>query len=314
MTNSAREQRRRHAATAGFGGLTLTMLVMIPAIAVGQQAAPPPQPTAIEGSTPHIYKTVNGVELRLHVFSASSMASSKPTPAVVFFFGGGWTAGTVQQFVPQAKHFVSRGMIAVVADYRVFGRHQTSPFEAIADAKSAIRWVRAHASELGVDPTHIAASGGSAGGHVALAAAVLDAFDQPGEDTKVSSKPSALVLFNPAVDTSHETPEVMKQRFLGKGRAASPFHHLRGDLPPILILHGRADVTIPFADVERFCSESRQLGNRCEVIGYEGATHGFFNYGRNDKWYNETLQEMDAFLTKLGYLPARPSSPRDLPL
>jgi acetyl esterase/lipase len=279
------------------------------AITIAAQQPVPAQPTSIEGATAHVYKTVSATELRLHVFSpVNSRSASKP--AVVFFFGGGWTAGNVAQFVPQAKHLADRGMMAVVADYRVFGRHQTSPFEAVADAKSAIRWVRGHAVELGIDASRIVASGGSSGGHLALSAAMFDGFDEPGDDTKVSSKPDALVLFNPAVDTSATTPPLLVQRFASRGRELSPLHHLRRGLPPTLILHGRADTTVPYVDVERFCSQSRALGNRCELIGYDGAPHGFFNPGRGGTWHTDTLQEMDAFLTRLRYLAPGSSSRR----
>jgi acetyl esterase len=289
--------------------LGLLMLFMIPSVAVAQPATGP-QPTSISGSAAYVYKTLGDVQLRLHVFSPAAAASRKPAPAVVFFFGGGWTNGTVQQFVPQATHLADRGMIAVVADYRVFARHQTSPFEAIADAKSAIRWLRASAARLGIDPARIAASGGSAGGHIALAAATLEAFDERGETLTVSSKPDALVLFNPAVDTSREEPAVMKERFMGRGRDASPQQHVKIGLPPTLILHGKADTIVPYAAVERFCADSRKLGNRCELIGYEGAPHGFFNPRSGAKWHEQTMQEMDAFLTRIGYLSANSSSRR----
>jgi acetyl esterase/lipase len=231
------------------GHLLPAVFVATLAVSLAAQQALPPQPTSIEGASAHVYKTVSGTELRLHVFSPGNGRSTS-TPAVVFFFGGGWTSGTVTQFVPQAKHLADRGMVAVVADYRVFGRHQTSPFEAVADAKSAIRWLRTHGPEFGVDPSRIVGSGGSSGGHIALSAATFDAFDEPGENTKVSSKPDALVLFNPAVDTGRETPPALVQRFSGRGRELSPLHHIRRGLPPTLILHGKADGTVPYSDVE----------------------------------------------------------------
>jgi acetyl esterase len=283
--------------------LLAAVFIAILTASIAAQGSLPPQPTSIEGAAAHVYKTVSGSELRLHVFSPRN-STSKSRPAVIFFFGGGWTSGTVTQFVPQAKHLADRDMVAVVADYRVFGRHQTSPFEAVADAKSAIQWLRAHAVEFSVDPSRIVASGGSSGGHIALSAATFDGFDEPGENTKVSSKPNALVLFNPAVDTSHDTPPVLVQRFGGRGRELSPVHAIRRGLPPTLILHGKADATVPYSDVERFCTESRALGNQCELIGYEGAPHGFFNPGRGDTWHSDTLQELDGFLTRLGYLTA----------
>ena len=283
------------------GHLVMAVFLATLAASLAAQQSPPPQPTSIDGAAAHVYKTVSGTELRLHVFLPRN-GTSKSMPAVIFFFGGGWTSGTVTQFVPQAKHLADRGMVAVVADYRVFGRHQTSPFEAVADAKSALRWLRTSGPQFGVDPSRIVAAGGSSGGHIALSAAMFDGFDEPGENTKVSSRPNALVLFNPAVDTSRETPAVLVQRFGGRGRELSPLHGIRRGLPPTLILHGKADETVPYSDVQRFCTESRGLGNQCELIGYEGAPHGFFNPGRGGTWHSDTLQEMERFLTRLGYL------------
>jgi acetyl esterase/lipase len=160
-----------------------------------------------------------------------------------------------------------------------------------------MRWVRSHAGELRVDPNRIVAAGGSSGGHLALSAAIFDTFNQTGEDTTVSATPNALVLFNPAVDTTGI------QLFGDRARDASPLHHLRAGLPPTLILHGKADTVVPYANVERLCAESTALGNQCRLVGYEGASHGFFNPGRGENWYRETLLEADRFLTTLGYVP-----------
>ena len=272
------------------------MTAMLLLTLLAQTASAPPQPVAVEGATAYVYKTAGAHQLRLHVFHTKRPA---PNPAIVFFFGGAWMQGDVKQFAPQARHLAERGMVAVLADYRVLNRHGTTPYEAMADAKAAIRWVRSHAAQLGVDPNRIVAAGGSSGGHLALSAAVFDAFDEPGEDRTMSANPNALVLFNPAVDTS-------RNRLFGdRAREGSPIHNLRSGLPPTLILHGKADMTVPYADVERFCTEASALGNQCRLVGYEGAAHGFFNPGRGEKWYRETLLEADRFLTMLGYLPER---------
>lgn len=282
--------------------------VCMVASAAAQSPALAPQPEAIEGAVTHVYKSIAGTQLRLHVFTPPRAPAAKPGAAILFFFGGGWTSGTVQQFVPQSKHLAERGMVAAVADYRVFDRHKTSPLEAVADAKSAVRWLRSHAKELGIDPNRIAASGGSSGGHIALSAGVFETFDEAGEDRTISSRPNALILFNPAVDTTHETPARLKERFAGRAREVSPLQHLSRGLPPMVIFHGKADTTVPYADVEKFCAEASKLGNRCQLYGYEGASHGFFNPSREEgKWYRETLLEMERFLTKIGYLPERPS-------
>ena len=286
----------------------ITILVA-PLLALVQTPFVAPQPLTIDGATAYVYKTVGDVELRLHVFKTDRPNGPARKAAIVFFFGGGWTQGSVTQFAPQARHLAERGMVGIVADYRVFSRHRTSPFEAMADAKSAVRWVRAHAAQLAIDPNRIAAAGGSSGGHVALSAAVFDTFDEVGEDNAVSSKPNVLVLFNPAVDT---TPADLTQQFGGRGREGSPAHHLHAGLPPTLILHGKSDTTVPYAEVDRFCAEAKTLGNQCQLVGYEGGTHGFFNpQNAGGKWYRETLLEADRFLTKIGYL--RGPAPTQIP-
>jgi acetyl esterase len=273
----------------------------LPILAWAGQAALPAQPLTIEGATSHVYKTIDGSELRLHVFSPPDQSASAARAAIVFFFGGAWLGGSVERFVPQARYFAQRGMIAVVADYRVYGRHKTSPVEAVTDAKSAVRWMRAHARELAIDPNRIAAAGGSSGGHIALSAAMFERFDEPGEDRQVSSKPNALVLFNPAVDT---TSEGLRRRFGERVTEVSPLHHPGSSLPPTIILHGKSDTVVPYADVERFCAQAKSRGLPCELVGYEGVGHGFFNEEKDEhgRWYWETLLEADRFLTKIGYL------------
>src|SRR6185503_3489625 len=93
----------------------------------------------------------------------------------------------------------ARGMVAVTADYRVGSRHQAKIVDCIRDAKSAVRYLRANAARLGIDPGRIAAGGGSAGGHLAAATGVIAALDEPAGNPAISSRPDALVLFNPAL-------------------------------------------------------------------------------------------------------------------
>jgi acetyl esterase/lipase len=268
-------------------------------------AQPAVQAISIEGASAHIYKSIDGIDLRLHVFGSEPEMAAKP--AIVFFFGGGWMQGSVMQFVPHSRHLAERGMVAVVADYRVFMRHRTNPFAAMRDANSAIRWLRQNARQLGIDPQRIAAAGGSAGGHLAAATAVLDGFQESGEKLAVSSKPNALVLFHPAVNTGElrDSSNSEIDRFEGRGEEASPFHNLKAGLPPTMIVHGMADTTVPYSHVARYCLAMEELGDTCQLFGYPDATHGFFNKGRDDdRWYRDTLLEADKFLTDLGYLPA----------
>jgi acetyl esterase/lipase len=273
------------------------LILTIPIWAAVHGSPAPPQPLSIRGAVTYVYKSIGGTELRLHVFNPPKLSSSMRRPAIIFFFGGGWRSGSVEQFVPQSKYFAERGMVAMVADYRVFRRHKTSPFDAMADAKSAIRWVRSRAGELGIDPDRIVAGGGSAGGHLALSAAVFDRFDELSENHNISPKPNALVLFNPGVDTASA------RAFGARGTEGSPLHHIVDGLPPMIILHGKMDETVPYVSVEEFCQKARAVGNRCDLRGYDNAMHGFFNPNiGGGKWYHETLADADRFLTELGYL------------
>ena len=260
----------------------------------------------MQPSSRRIYKQVGNAELALHIFEPGANGS-KPRPAIVFFFGGGWVGGTPTQFFPHCTYLASRGMVAISAEYRVKNTHGVTPYECVKDGKSAVRWIRAHASGLNIDPQRIAAGGGSAGGHVAACTGVIDGLDEVAEDSAVSSRPDALVLFNPVLVLASEfarLPKGLQERLQGQDpRAISPYHHILAGNPPTLILHGEADGTVPVDTARRFTEAMSEAGNRCKLVSYEGEAHGFFNFGRGtgERFY-ETLAEADSFLTSLGYL------------
>ena len=250
------------------------------------------------------YKHPHNSTLKLHIFDTGN-ATNAPRPAIVFFFGGGWVNGTPEQFFPHCAYLASRGMVTISAEYRVQSRHGTTPFECVADGKSAIRWIRAHAAELGIDPQRLTAGGGSAGGHVAACAATVPGCDEPGEDASLSPIPDALVLFNPVVDT---TSERFAPRLEGRAEALSPLHHVKPGLPPTIIFHGIDDFVVPFADVKRFTAAMQAAGNVCKLMGFAGKGHGFFNFGREDgAAYRETLRAADRFLAEQGFLTGAPT-------
>ena len=117
------------------------------------------------------YKKTKQADLAIHVHFPPAWKKEDKRPAIAFFFGGGWTSGTVKQFEPQAAYLASRGMVAARTDYRVKSRHNVTPDACVEDAKSAVRWLRQNAAMLGIDPDRIVASGGSAGGHIAACTA-----------------------------------------------------------------------------------------------------------------------------------------------
>jgi acetyl esterase/lipase len=251
-----------------------------------------------------IYKQIQGGDLTLHIFNPPGHQFTDKTPAIVFFFGGGWVNGAPSVFYKQSAYLASRGMVAICADYRTSSRYKTSPVECVKDGKSAMRWVRAHAAELGINPAQIAAGGGSAGGQVAAATATLDGFNEEGENTSVSCRPAALVLFNPVIDNGPNG--FGYDRVKEYWQAFSPMNNIKTNMPPTLVMLGTADQLIPVSTAEKFKSLIEQAGARCDLRLYEGEKHSFFN---NAKYY-ETLLESDKFLTSLGFLKGEPTLQR----
>ena len=244
------------------------------------------------------YKTVNDMELRLHVFSPTKSSADKHHPAIVFFFGGGWVKGTPIQFYPECAHFAATGFVAISAEYRIASVHGTSPFESVTDGKSVIRWVRQHAGDLGVDPNRVTAAGASAGGQVAAAAGLVPSLDEPGEDGAVSSRPNALVLWYAVVENGPDGygSRGMKARY----REVSPLHNITSNAPPTLFLLGTQDSLIPVSTTEAFKARMAQAGGRCELVLFPGAGHPIYDYRRGGSSLREQiLREVDRFLADI---------------
>jgi acetyl esterase/lipase len=279
--------------------MPLILLIASPMAYAELSIAPGIQPDKVV-----TYKVINDTVLKLHIFNPIDHKAGDNKPAIVFFFGGGWTKGTPKQFYEQSQYLASRGMVAISAEYRIKHLHNTSPKESVKDSKSAMRWVRSHAKELGINAQMIAAGGGSAGGHLAIATAVLKDFNEDNENLSVSARPDALALFNPAFDNG--PGGVGYNLVKNYWRAFSPIHNLDESVPPSIVFLGTEDKLIPVETVELFKHKMEQNGRRCDLFLYEGQPHGFFNTFKKNNKYEETLFELDKFLVSLGYLSPNP--------
>jgi acetyl esterase/lipase len=268
------------------------------------------------------YKQTPQGPLALVVDYPADWKAANRRPAIVFFGGGAWMSESIEQFARQAAYLAGRGMVAIRAHYRVAAVHHTEPNAAVEDARTAVRWIRAHASDLGVDPHRIVAAGGSSGGHV-TACTVQCLLNAPaGEDTTISSRPDAMVLFNPILDL------VTAIRFR-PGPAASPSlvmswealqryttliadtvlqshlsparHVSRGD-PPTLVFFGARDLLLlqGRAYVAALVADSVHA----ELFVADSVSHGFFNMS---PWFERTLYRTDEFLASLGYITGPPT-------
>ena len=290
----------------------LPVLLLLAAVAPAVRAEPAFTPTPLERAaameprlpqpaSSETYREVGGVSLNVHVFPPTGAVVAEDRPALLLFHGGGWKDGQPAHLARYSAYFAARGMVCFGVEYRLEKAHGTTPFESVEDAFAALRWVRAHAQEYGVDPERIAILGASAGGHLALATCLMPELDD--SDAPAVQPPDALLLLNPVLDTGPEGygHDQLKDRYL----ELSPIDHLDRALPPFMIQVGTDDRFVPMKTVDRFMEQAAAAGTRGHLKTYDGLPHGFFNL-RNDRsnaeLFQRTLRAFDRFLAGLSWL------------
>jgi acetyl esterase/lipase len=243
-----------------------------------------------------VYKQSGGTPQELEVYFPSDWEPAKnKAPGVILFHGGGWSGGNLEQFRHACKYLAGRGLVAATANYRMLRKDEPGklpPSESkkrvcITDAKSAIRWMKQHAAELGVDPQRIITGGGSAGGHVAVLATNNPGLNDPGDPKEFDTSVVAYLLFNPAF---HETDSADAE--------VDALKHLKPALPPAIFFFGTQDTWKRGADA--VLEQLKKNGaTNFELWTAEGQAHGFFN---KPPWQDVTLAEADRFLVAHGLL------------
>ncbi|MDO8539531.1 MAG: alpha/beta hydrolase [Opitutaceae bacterium] len=251
-----------------------------------------------------VFKHTPQTELKAHLYHPPGWSARDRRPAIVFWSGGGFRNGSAGQFFSKAEYFASRGLVTICAEYRGRSAHGIEIDSCSEDARSAMRWVKGHAAELGIDPAKVIASGGSAGGTLSLLVAREQGPDARDDDRAVSPRPSALVLFNPAV--GERVLQVIGQG--GPAQAAVNAQIIalntpQPNEPPVIMFFGTEDR--PFLDVAgEFNRKAQAQGTRCELWTADKMPHGFFN---RPPWHDATTRKADEFLISLGYLKGSPT-------
>ena len=253
------------------------------------------------------YTVAGGLELKLDVYRPRTLGAPRPT--LVFVHGGGWVAGAKEDAVLWLVPWLEAGWSAVNVEYRL-ARVAHAP-AAVEDVRCALRWVFRNADEQGFDPTRIVVSGDSAGGHLALAMAMLPdslglergcTVPYPAGTNSWASlpewkvAPAAVVNWYGITDVADmlagEGGRGYAVEWLGAqrdrealARSLSPLSHARAGVPPVITVHGDADAVVPYRHATRLHDALGKAGVAQRLVTIKGGQHGRFTPAEMDAAY-----------------------------
>jgi acetyl esterase/lipase len=280
--------------------LFLLLVLSVPSLA--QNAAKKKSGLGVDAppGTPYIYKESAGKPRQMEIYFPPGHDPAKAkVPGMILFHGGSWTGGSLGQFRIACAYFASRGLVCATAEYQMLSKADAAKLPAgetrkrvcVTDAKSAIRWLKQHAGELGIDPQRLITGGGSAGGHISALATMNPGLNDPADPKDIDTSVVAYVWFNPAFATDDDKdPEIDILR------------HLKADLPPAIAFFGDKDPWKKGWDTAH--AKWKALGTKTiDLQIAPGQSHSFFN---NGPWQTVTLIAADQFLVKQGLLSGEP--------
>ena len=224
--------------------------------------------------------------------------SEQASPLLLFIHGGGWRGGVRESwyrrlFFNACEPLIRQGMAVATIDYRLAGKNRVTTMDSVEDCRRALGYFQQHASRLNLDLERLAIMGGSAGGHLAL----MTALAKPDDEEEGSALPEAraCVPYYPLCHFggSELHTKIMEGATYGApgkftpmlggpaekkrelAEYLSPFHHLRRDMPAVLLLHGDADPVLPVASARAFAKKAKEIGAPVTYIEVAGGNHGF---------------------------------------
>jgi acetyl esterase/lipase len=280
--------------------LFLLLVLSVPSLA--QNAAKKKSGLGVDAppGKPYIYKESAGKPRQMEIYFPPGHDPAKAkVPGMILFHGGSWTGGSLGQFRIACAYFASRGLVCATAEYQMLSKADAAKLPAgetrkrvcVTDAKSAIRWFKQHAGELGIDPQRLITGGGSAGGHISALATMNPGLNDPADPKDIDTSVVAYVWFNPAFATDDDKdPEIDILRYL------------KADLPPAIAFFGDKDPWKKGWDTAH--AKWKALGTKTiDLQIAPGQSHSFFN---NGPWQTVTLIAADQFLVKQGLLSGEP--------
>jgi acetyl esterase/lipase len=278
------------------------VLAAAPALPAALQAqGPPVDPGNLRVEKDVVFGKGGGKDLTLDVYRPPAGVTSKRT-AIIHLFGGGFFVGNKNAgyIINDAKALGARGYTSVSANYRL---QQDSLWPAqIHDTKAAIRWTRANAAMLGVEPNRIVIAGYSAGGMLSLMAAGTNGrkeFEGDGGNANVSSDVNACIGVYPLASA-----QIATGLFGGQDKAtpeaiaaASPTSYITKNFAPTIFIHGTNDGTVPVQSSIDFFSKLHALGVPSTLTLIQGADHAFDNAAPDA--VDLMAQSIDLFLDRL---------------